>query len=106
MPQRALGQNFQPYQIVVISASTSSANTSVTQPISGMKASDLCIDNPTTAICYVAWGTTTQTAFNTSFPVLAGSAAKIFTGLPPITNIAVLLSTGTGNITASIGVGT
>jgi hypothetical protein len=58
------GQNFNPYNNYIISASGTSANQVVVQPTAntGAIAKDLLVYNSTTAVAYVAWGTTTQTA--------------------------------------------
>lgn len=106
MPQRALGQNFSPFNNYIVAATTSSTNQVVVQPTLGQKCRDLTISNNSTGVAYIAWGQTTQTATSSNFAVLPGAIMTIDMGLNPVTNIAVLLATGSGNVYLSIGIGT
>lgn len=102
---RYTGKNFTPYETHAVSASTTSANQTFTQPAQGESARDLLVQNPTDAVVFVKWGTTAQTATASSFPVMPGAIMIIDTGTTPATNVAVLLSSGTGTIYLSLGVG-
>lgn len=105
MPQHVRNQNFSPFGNYAISATTSSTNQAVTQPTLGSIARDLYIYNPTSGIAFVAYGLTSQTASTTtSFAVPPGAAIIIDTDIAT-TNVAVILSTGSGTVYISIGVG-
>jgi len=80
-----------------ISASTSSANVAL-QGKSGLTGGLYEIKNPTAAVAYVKWGAgSAPTAAATDYPVLPGEVAVVE---PPFDSdyVAVLLSTGTGNV--------
>lgn len=104
------GKNFSPYTNYIIAASTTSANQVVVQPtfnagspING--ATDLLVSNNTSGVAYVSWGLTAQTATSANIAIMPGAIMAIDMGLAA-TNVAVLLSAGSGNVYISIGVGT
>lgn len=105
MPQRSLNQNFLPYGNYTVAATATSQNIVVAEPTYGTPCTDLLISNSTTSVAFVSWGTTAQTATSSSFAVLPGAIMAVDTGTTPITNIAVILATGTGNVYLSIGIG-
>lgn len=98
-------KNFTPYASYTVSASTTSANTVVAQPAIGEAVTDFLVQNAASSTAFLAWGTTAQTATSAGFPVLAGSIMTISAGTVPITNIAVILESGTGNVYISTGAG-
>ena len=106
MAQQARGQNFTPYGNYAISATTSSTNQAVTQPSSGTGARDLYIYNPNAGIAFVAYGTTSQTANTTTSFAVPPGAAMIIDMDVFATNVAVIMSTGSGTVYISVGTGT
>lgn len=106
------GKNFAPFNNYIVSASTSSANQVVVQPSAqseglpvGGGATDLLVYNATTGVAFITWGTTTQTATNAGVAVGPGAIMMFDMGIPA-TNVGVLLSTGSGSVYISIGIGT
>lgn len=91
---------FRPLATVTLAASTTAA--SATLPLTG---DALRIVNGTAAIAFVAIGKGTATATTASYPVPPGEAALIAAG-PYIDVVAVLLSSGSGNVYATVGEGT
>ena len=103
------GKNFSPFASYPISASTTSVNQVVSQPTFSVgmpitPAQDLMVANNTSAAAFVAWGLTAQTATSSNVAVLPGEVA-IFDMGTAATNVAILLSTGTGTVYISIGAG-
>ena len=80
----------------VISASTTTASAAI--PSSG--ADFIRVVNPTTALCYVATGSSAVTATNANIAVGAYSDDIFKIGLND-THVAVLLSSSTGSIAVS-----
>jgi hypothetical protein len=90
---------FEPKATYTIAASTVSAeSTSLDATENQMR-----IHNPTTSTCYIAFGTTAQTATAAGIPMGPG-ATEVFTK-GNATRIAVLLSAGTGTISITTGAG-
>jgi hypothetical protein len=90
---------FEPKATYTISASTVSAEITTLDATENQ----MRIHNPTTATCYIAFGTTAQTATNASLPMGPG-ASEVFTK-SNATRIAVLLGSGTGTISVTTGSG-
>ncbi len=86
---------------VIVAGSTTSAGTTLT------RAADqtAIVSNPTAAVAYVKFGAGAQTATNADNAVLAGQK-RVFSLLAAETHVAVLLSTGTGDVHIAVGDGT
>lgn len=85
----------------VISASTTSARAALARA----KDQVVVVSNPIDgSVCFVNFGTSTNTATNADAAVLSGQS-RIFSVPADATHIAVLLDTGTGTIYASCGDG-
>lgn len=96
-------QSFTPVETITVSASTTTAAGAFSTG-AGIAANAMVIKNPTTAVAFVRWGSGAQTAVATDYPVLAGEQAYVPKGIS-IANVAVILSTGTGNIYFTAGNG-
>lgn len=82
---------------VTISGSTSSANAALVGK-AGLSGGFYEIVNPNSAVAYVAWGVgSAPTATSSDYPVMANST-KVIAVPGDATHVAVLLSTGTGNV--------
>lgn len=104
------GKNFNPFNNYIVAASTTSANQVVAQPTGNdgapiTAATDLLVANNTTGVAFISWGLVAQTATNANVAVLPGAIMTFDMGTPA-TNVAVLLSTSSGNVYISIGTGT
>jgi hypothetical protein len=90
---------FEPKATYTVAASTTSAEITTLDATENQ----MRIHNPTTSTCYIAFGTTAQTATASSMPIGPG-ATEVFTKANA-TRIAVLLSAGTGAISVTTGSG-
>jgi hypothetical protein len=90
---------FEPKATYTIAASTTSAEITTLDATENQ----FRVHNPTAATCYIAWGTTAQTATTSSLPIGPGDSEVFTKG--NATRIAALLSTGTGTISITTGAG-
>ena len=107
-------ENFYPQLNYTVSATTNNVNTVIAQPpaVAGSAGTgnghcNLLVQNQSTGIAYVAWGMTAATAAVggiSSVPVPVG-AAMVFGMGGPMTNVAVILGSGSGSVFLSVGTG-
>lgn len=107
-------KNFKGYQqSYAIAASTTSANQVVSQPAKSTESAgygaggytDLHIYNATAGIAFISYGMSAATATTSSPDFVAPGAEVVIAMGIPATNIAVILSSGSGYIYAAVGEG-
>lgn len=112
--------NFNPYlKSYTLAATATSQNTAVTQPTTGDSNNaiqqtagegagytDLLVYNASaSAVAFVSWGTSAATATLTSAAFVPPGTSRVFNMGLAATNIAVILSTSTGNVYFAVGEG-
>lgn len=95
-----------------LSATTSSQNTVVAQPtpVAGTAGfaggyCDLHVYNSTTGVAFIAYGTSAATATTSSGDFVAPGAEVVISMGMPATNVAIILSAGSGNVYFAVGEG-
>lgn len=108
-------QNFFPILNYTVSATASSVPQAIAQPpnVTGSAGNaggytDVMISNSTVAVAYASWaagGTAVATVGGLNCVPIPSGATMVFAMGIPATSIAVILSTGTGNVFVSVGNG-
>jgi hypothetical protein len=95
-----------------LAATTTSQNTAVSQPaaVAGTAGfaggySDLEVYNGSTGVAFIAYGTSPATATTSSPDFVAPGAIVILNMGMPATNVAIILSSGSGNVYFAVGEG-
>ena len=99
-------------QSFTLAATNSSQNTAVTQPpaVSGSAGNaggytDILVYNASAGVAFLNFGMAAATATTTSPDFVAPGAMQIINMNCPYTNVAIILSAGTGNVYFALGSG-
>jgi hypothetical protein len=99
-------QNFTSRSAYTVAATGSSSNTALTQIAgSGGGNSDVVVYNASSAVAFLSFGMTSQTATTAAPYQVAPGAVMAFNIGAPYTNVGVILASGSGSVYIMLGGG-